>query len=611
MALVLLLTASAHAGDLEGLRIGEIVVEGAKQVSASRIRAAIRSGIGGLFEAALASEDVRRIYALGRFTDVTVSADPGPNGVVLTFAVVERPFDPQLDVAELRLVGVGADRRAAVYALTDSTGEPWDPERLEADRQRVADWYADNGFATARVHRPRMQVLPDRSGVVGVMTVQEGPVYRVGGVQGLPDHGLVAGEPLRRRDLVAAARARMAELRESGHARARVAPRLLLDPHTHVADVRFFEESGPPMELGRVDFAGNHRTLDRVLRRDLAVDEGQPWSDSGLLLTRRRLMATGLFEEVRITEVDDGVGDAVDVQIAVVEHEPLRWKAGGGAASEEIWLTGAIAHTNLLGRAWTLELSGRLSGIRSEGELLFRDPRVLDSRWSVAVRGGARRLDFLDARRWWDGGSLTIGRWLTHDLSAGLTYEVAREGLSERGSSQLDDPAITSAIGLTSVFRRDHRLTLTAAPAALGTTRPFWELAAHSRQPVGTLLGVELSLHGRYQRVGTFDGARAPDHRLYYWGGPGVIRGYPRWSVGPADQAIVGSAELSWPLPGEERIGLLLFGDAGRVGHEALTSVGGGVWGKVGPGRVRIECGVPLDPRTGDGGFACDLRLSR
>ena len=602
---------TAQASDFEGLQIGEIRIEGAHRVSAARVRTMVRSGEGGLLDSTLLSDDLRRVFTMGRFSDVSVDARFGPNGVIVTFTVVERPVDPELEVRRMRVVGVAAERRAGVEALIESVGEPWAPRRLDEDRRRVSEYYADEGFAAATVYRPTMQVLPDRSGVVGVLRVQEGPVYRVGRVEGLEDHGLTPGDPLRRRDLVTAVRARLGDLREAGHARARMVPRLILDPHRAVGDVVFVQDAGRLMKLGRVDFAGNSLTIDRVLRRDLTVEEGDPWSDSGLRETRRRLLATGLFESVRVTEIDDGVGDSIDVEIAVVEHETLLWKAGGGAASEEVWLTGALAHNNVFGRAWNAEVSGRVSEIRAEGELAFRDPRVLDSLWSVAVRGGARRLDFLDARRVWDGGSLTVGRWWTPDLSVGVTYEVAREGLTTRGSSILADPASTSAIGLTGVYKRRHRLTVRAAPDALGTSLPFWELDASANQPVGSLFGVELSLLGRYQRVGGLGAARAPAHRLYYWGGPGAIRGYPRWSVGPADRAIVGSAELSWPLPGEERVGLGLFGDLGRVGEQTLSSAGGGVWARVGPGRVRVECGVPIDRRTGDEAFACDLRLSR
>lgn len=604
-------TAPAFAGDLEGLRIGQIRIEGVDRVSAATVRAAVRSGEGGLVDAAMLSDDVRSVFALGRFTDVTVAAEPGADGVIVTFTVVERPIDPELEVVRMRVVGTAPERRAPVEALLESAGKPWDPKRQDADRQRVAAWYADEGFAASRVHPPRMQVLPDRSGVVGLVRVEEGPLYRIGTVTGLDDHGLKPGEPLRRRDLMEATRARMGALREAGHARARVLPRLSLNPHTLVADVVFVERSGPQLKLGRVDFSGARLTLDRVLRRELTAREGQPWSDADLRETRRRLLATGLFDEVRLTEVDDGIGDAIDVEVAVTEHNPLRWKAGGGAASEEVWLTGGLAHTNAFGRAWTVEVSGRVSEIRAEGELGFRDPRVLDSHWSLAIKGGARRLDFLDARRWWDGGSLTVGRWLTPELSAGVTYELAREGLSDRGSPELTAPEITSAIGLTGVWRRRHRLSITAAPESLGTTAPFWELDGSLRQPVGALLGVELSLEGRYKRVDGLGTEEAPAHRLYYWGGAGAIRGYPRWSIGPADQAIVGTAELSWPLPGEERVGLLLFGDVGRVGDETLSSAGGGVWARVGPGRVRVECGVPTQRRVGDESFTCDLRLSR
>ena len=290
----------------------------------SRRRSAGAAAFG--VHAARAQADVQRIIEVyrraGRFAaQVTPQVrELDQNRVDLIFEVDEGPVT---GVRDINFIGNEefSDRtlRDAIVTTESSwwnffaSNDNYDPDRLEYDREQLRQFYNNRGYADFRVVSAVAELTPDQRDFFITFTVDEGVRYEFGEIRVQTELNRLSGSlaaappmPIRtgtvfRGDLIEDAIDAMTLRRRHGRLRQRRhhAERGARSRQPASSTSRFEVDEGPRVFIERIDIVGNTRTLDRVIRREMRVTEGDAFNRVLLDRSRQRIQRARLLRERR------------------------------------------------------------------------------------------------------------------------------------------------------------------------------------------------------------------------------------------------------------------------------------------------------------------------
>lgn len=412
--------------------INRVLFEGNRALDDDKLREEVQAAPRGIFTAARVQADVQRILELyrqsGRFS-ATVEPQYKPldqNRVDLVFVVTEGPVT---GVRAINFIGNDefSDRRLRSEVVTKqsrwwrffSSNDNYDPGRLEYDRELLRQFYQNRGYYDFRVISAVADLTPDREDFYITYTIEEGEQYTFGDVQvetaldKLSSEGLRRAIPIQDGDLF-----RGDQIEDTidtltyaagiaGYAFVDINPRLEADPETRKVNVTFAIDEGPRVYIERINIVGNTSTLDRVIRRELRVAEGDAFNRVLLDRSRNRVRALGYFEEVEITERAGTRPDRTVVDLEVKEQATGELSFAAGFSSVDAFLIDlSVSQRNLRGRGQSLIARLSASDRQQFVDFRFQEPRFLDRNLSAGVELFSSRSDFLDVS---DFESETIG----------------------------------------------------------------------------------------------------------------------------------------------------------------------------------------------------------
>ncbi|MEM1147573.1 MAG: outer membrane protein assembly factor BamA, partial [Pseudomonadota bacterium] len=443
--------------------INRVLFEGNRALDDDKLREEIQAAPRGIFTAARVQADVQRILELyrqsGRFS-ATVEPQYKPldqNRVDLVFVMTEGPVT---GVRSINFIGNEAysDRRLRSEIVTKqsrwwrffSSNDNYDPGRLEFDRELLRQFYQNKGYYDFNVVSAVADLTPDREDFYITYTIDEGEQYTFGEVQvetaldKLSEEGLLRAVAfgdgdLYRGDLIEDTIDTLTFAAGiAGYAFVDITPRLEADPETRKVNVTFAIDEGPRVYIERINIIGNTSTLDRVIRRELRIAEGDAFNRVLLDRSRNRVRALGYFEEVEITERAGSKADRTVVDLAVTEQATGELSFAAGFSSVDNFLLDlSVAQRNLRGRGQTLVARGSFSDRQRTVDLRFQEPRFLDRNLSAGVEVFSVRSDFLDFGN--------INSFLSDTLGAGVNFGFPvtdNTGLQLRYRIQTDDVQI-------------------------------------------------------------------------------------------------------------------------------------------------------------------------
>src|SRR5690606_32161115 len=157
-----------------------------------------------------------------------------------------------------------------------------------------------------------------------------------------------------------------------------VRPRIDRRREERVIDVTFEIGEGPRVYVDRIEIEGNVRTLDRVLRREFRIAEGDAFNTEKLRQTRQRLINLGYFEKVDITNLPTDQPDRTTINVSVEERATGELSLGAGYSTTQGALADiGIRERNLLGRGQDLRLGLQVSERQQQIDLSFTEPYFL------------------------------------------------------------------------------------------------------------------------------------------------------------------------------------------------------------------------------------------
>jgi outer membrane protein insertion porin family len=254
--------------------------------------------------------------------------------------------------SQYRIVGAGVEvngnRAVPVEQLRPALarlqpGDVFVESNLAAAVTAVAGHYQRLGFAQAKISAAVNEVTPESGGQLFLrptITIAEGPLTRIGEIRlegnaSVPEEELrplvtsAAGAPYYEPSVVSDREAVLLEYRNRGFAAATVVVVPSLSPDGTRADLKFQITEGQQTIVDHVLITGNVQTDQRVIQRELLLQQGKPLGQEDLIESQRRLGALGLFRRIRIEELSHG-GALSDVLVTVEEAAATTFSYGGG-----------------------------------------------------------------------------------------------------------------------------------------------------------------------------------------------------------------------------------------------------------------------------------------
>lgn len=534
--------------------------------------------------------------------DLVFEIDEGPStGIRAINFIGNRQFSD----GSLRDV-IQTDESAFWRFLTSN--DTYDPDRLSFDRELLRRFYLSEGHADFRVVSAIAELTEDREDFVITFTVEEGPEYSFGKVavtsrlREIEPNELeslivgVEGEQYNADEVEETVQALTANLGARGFAFVDVRPRVNRDREQRTLDVTYEISEGPRVFVERIDISGNVRTLDKVIRREFTIAEGDAFNTAKLRATRQRLNNLGFFSRVDITNDPGEASDRTVINVAVEERSTGELSIGAGFSSTSGPLGDiSIRERNLLGRGQDLRLGLSLGTEQQRIDLSFTEPYFLDRNLAAGFDLFIRTTDLSDESSFEEdqqGFGLRMGYQLEPKLRHTVRYTLSRQNIddvevtaSEVVKAQAGSHLTSSVTNEFFLDRLNRRFNPTDGYfgsysielAGFGGAEKFVrnKLSSGIYTP---LFGssVIASLTGELGHIFTFDDDTVKLTNRFYLGGSS-LRGFDNAGVGPRDlltddaigghQFYAGTAELTFPfgLPEEFDIRGSLFSDFGSA----------------------------------------------
>jgi outer membrane protein insertion porin family len=369
--------------------------------------------------------------------------DIPPSSVQVRFVLDE---GPTVQIGQIRFVGnkVFSDSELKEsLELTKEHGimtmfkqtDKYHPEKLDMDiGMNLESFYKEHGYMTVQVGKPLIRIMEGPRGLIPVLRkskqqflieipVDAGDQYRLGefGFKNCDpyDCGLLeksldfkSGDIVnftKIQDTIESIKKLYANL---GYINWNYLPEYSLDTENKLYNLILEFDPGEPFFVNRIDFRGNTKTRDKVMRREFFLQEGYPFSSSYLERSILNLNQLGLFENIEESDyevIPDDKNSKVDVNVTVKEQSQQSIGFTGGVSGISGSFIGINYSTNnFLGRGETLELSFQ-GGTRTTNYLLgFTEPYLMDTPWSMGIQLFKRRFRY-DTYSTYGLTSLTTG----------------------------------------------------------------------------------------------------------------------------------------------------------------------------------------------------------
>ena len=645
---------------VENATVGSIALKGSSAIGSDKLEGELQLKKGAPYTRAKAQADAHRLrdyYRKQGYHRVTVEplATEGSEGRVdLVYAISEGDLNK---IRSINFVGNRAYSEDQLRDVITTTQSGWldilkknltyDEERLVIDRELLRRHYQKNGYADASVSAHQAD-FDEATGTFAItFTVDEGERYAFGAVSLVSDlpeidtaslqdllaprtgetyNGLIVEKTVDKLSLA---------LSDRNHSFARVAVNRHRDAEARTMGVTFRIEEGPHLFIERIEVSGNSKTKDHVIRRELRMEEGDPFTPVRVEAARRRLMQLGFFTNVEIKTARGSEADKVSLSVIVAEQDTRDLSFGVGYSSNE-GVIGDISfsESNLFGNGQMIRLKLAGSQTRYQAELGFTEPHFLGSNVAAGFDLFYKNTDYSRQSSYKSekvGAVARLGFALDDNWSSTVRYSFVRNNIydvRENASAAIKQAAAdgtyyTSSVGYSVAYDTRDKKKLPTSGSYLSTSQDLAGVGGDTRYLRSTIDGRyyypvsdNVTLAARFTG-GTIGGWGGQDVRLldlFHLGGE-TVRGFAPAGIGPRDTAsanndalggrhyVGATAEARFSLPFvPDELGLrgATFVDAGSLwGPTTFASSLPGTVGGTPAARASVGAGLVWDSPVG------------
>ena len=528
---------------------------------------------------------------------------------------------------------------------------------LPNDPARIQDKYYQKGYLDATVSNPYLNAYMDNYTADLTYYVTEGEQYRVSSVDieapeflELDKEKILKDFRLESGDVMNSARLRQDikklddMVADKGYAFVKINPKTEKNVEDRTVSIVYEVVPDEKVYIRNVQISGNDRTVDRVVRRELYLTEGNLYSRTDLQDSKDALKRTSYFDEVEIEEQRVGANQ-VDLLVKVKEASTGSISGGiGYGSSDGLLLNASVSDTNVFGSGMKGVISVDRSDNELSGQIGLTNPRLFDSEYSLGGTLYANDYDWNNYDEKSYGLNLVLGRKLTRNLSASLGYVIEQSrisGLSDvlKSVGYKDGKSIKSSLipSITYNSTDDYYLPRTGIIAStslefagVGGDEKFLKSRTNFNWYQGIREWVDYDLIFRFKSSfgKIWDRGYIPINEKLYLGGIRNLRGFESRTVSPKVKALNGqwyetggtisfnsSAELSFPIIERVKMRGVMFVDYGviegkhvqrRAGYEYIDgrisrySAGVGIEWVTPMGPLQLIFAKPLNKQDSD-----------
>jgi outer membrane protein insertion porin family len=347
-------------------------------------------------------------------------------------------------------------------------GTSYHPLAFDQDLEAVRRLYLDRGYIDVKIKPPIVEVVEDKphkkphkskKWLAITVPIEEGISYKVGEmtVEGntvFTEEQILARIPLRTgmtysgTMMQAGTSTIELEYGERGYFYVSSSPRLKRNDDETV-DVRLRIDEDQRYFINRIEFVGNSTTRDKVLRRELGVNEQDVFNLKRFNIGMRRINQLGYWQLTREPLIRPIEGESkVDITVHGREESRNEIQIGGGYSGVDGgFFTASYATRNFLGLGEIVTTSAQLGGRSDRFNIAFEEPYFLGKPITFGFSLFRRDTEFTDFSRRGSGLSLTLGRRIANFQAVRATYRLEELKIEEDeqfGGS--DDATVTSSL---------------------------------------------------------------------------------------------------------------------------------------------------------------------
>jgi outer membrane protein insertion porin family len=420
---------------------------------------------------------------------------------------------------------------------------------------------------------------------------------------------------------------------------ANVVPQFNIDQDKKTVAVQIDIQEGGEVRIGRIDITGNGKTRDKVIRREMRLEEGDLYSKKALKRSYERINNLNFFETVELVPERRKQEPILDFNVKVKEKLTGTFSIGGGYSSvDKLMAIAEVTQGNLGGRGQLLKFKTQWGKVSQLFMLSFMEPYLFD----IPLWG---KVDIYkqsqDYNGYWlktTGFALSTGKSFGEYVSTSLRFSYDNSLVTDITTvpafalqRQLDiygDRISTNA--LTWSISRDSRdfyldpksgsrnsVFVEYAGGPLGGDPNFVKTAGDSAWYFPAFWDTVFMVRGRVGYVESLINKPVPLGERFFVGGPTTLRGFRFGTAGPVDAAfniwggnreLIYNIEYTFPIVPAARLKGVLFYDIGKAFDDYETvkfselrqTYGWGFWWFSPIGPLRFEWGNIINKRPQD-----------
>ena len=555
-------------------------------------------------------------------------------------------FDEKILLGKLEL---NTSNLLSFYTKDDQ----YSKQKLSGDLETLKSYYLDRGYINFTVESTQVAITPDKKDIYVTVNIKEGDIYTLskvklaGNLVVTPEElirlvSVGPGEIFSRKSATETSKAIQDRLGDEGYAFANVNMVPEINEVKKTVEMAFFVDPGKRVYVHRINFSGNSKTRDEVLRREMRQMEASWASSSKIERSKTRLERLGYFETVNVeTPPVVGTADQVDVNYSVVEKSSGNLSAGVGFSQVQgIVLNANISQDNVFGSGKRVNVAFNNSSYITNYQFGFHNPYF-------TVDGVSQGYNLGYAKR--NAGQINIANYSTNIANAGINFGIPlnefdqirfdtdvkntelkagsyssyqiNEFIQNQGSKFL---TLGQAISWShdtlnrAIFpSKGGQQRLSGLAMIPGSELEYYKLGYKHQHYFPLAKDLTFKLNGEVAYGGSYGSTTGglPFFENYFMGGTGSVRGFKNNTLGPRDSngypiggssKIVGNAEMFFPVPffaETKSLRLGTFFDAGALNDSLSLSnmkYSAGVSGEwLSPfGALAVSAAYPLNSGT-------------
>ena len=495
--------------------INRVVFEGNNEIDNDVLASEVSLKSRNLFTRTKIQEDVQRILSLYRNegslsttvkpniisldqnrVDIVFEINEGENTVINSIT-----FNGNKNFSDRRLRDTIITRQTRWYSIL-SSNDKYDPQQIQVDENLLRKFYKDNGYADVSIEPAVAQLDREKDGFNIIFSIDEGKKYVYGDIEISSNISEIdidiikIGLKIEEGDVYSAGKIENTIkiinklVIEQGFPFTETFPEVDRVENTNNLSVLFRINQADKKYVDRIIIRGNERTLDKVIRRNIRLAEGDAYVSSLLARSKTLITNLGFFAKVDLTENSTAKQGTTDIIVDVQETSTGELSFGGGYSSQVGGLINiGISERNFMGKGQRISLVSKFSEREADYTFSFSEPYFLNRDLYASTNLYNNKIDYKESsyelsRQGFNlSGNFTLDEFIRQSLRYSLEVRelTPRSGasasiISEKGETVLSE--LSTSINIDTTDNRNmptegYSLAIASSFAGLGGDKEF------------------------------------------------------------------------------------------------------------------------------------------